>query len=244
VLFEEAMSAKQPTDKPPLGMLVLTGLTFCTIAASAWHVFLNTPSDATLGIVQKIFYWHVGAAFGMLLGMVTASLASLLDLVSPNDRVDAIARATMEVGVVFALMVLTSGPIWARKSWGTYWTWEPRLTLTLLVLLLALAITAIRGLAADSESGRKIAAALGVLGAPAAYLIHVAVKLWGGTHPTVIDGGGIRSTEMRVSFWLSVAAMLLLCVTFIVARYRQIRIAQDTRELRLTLSARALEDNA
>ncbi len=225
------------TVRNPLGLWFALGAVVIVIEAALSTIAFVTPPDVTLGVVQKIFYFHVGSAFGMLLSMVTAAGLSLLDLWKPNDRVDAAARAVLEVGVLFGAMVLISGPLWARKSWGTYWTWEPRLTLSLLVELLAIAVLMIRGLAADARIGRRVGAAMAVMAAPASALIHLAVKLWGGNHPTVLQGGGIQSAAMRAAFWLSVAGLLGLAGVLAALRYRGLRLDQQLAALELDASA-------
>ena len=158
-------SAPGVAGRKPIGLWLALGVVILVIEAALSTIAFVTPPDVTLGIVQKIFYFHVGSAFGMLLSMVTAAGLSLTDLWKPSDRIDAAARAALEVGVLFGAMVLISGPLWARKSWGTYWTWEPRLTLSLLVELLAIAVLMIRGLAADARIGRRVGAAMAVMAA-------------------------------------------------------------------------------
>ena len=153
-----------------------------------------------------------------------------------QGRIDALAHSAIETGLAFALMVLTSGPLWARKSWGAWWTWEPRLTLTLMLLLLAAAVLGIRSMAADG-TGRKIAAALASLAAPVAYLIHVAVEKWGGTHPMVLKGGGIQSPGMQLTFRVAMLAILLFAATLWTLRFRVLRLEQRLHALRLELSA-------
>ena len=217
--------------------LPLLGLSIALLLA-ALAAIVQAPPDAVLGIVQKIFYFHVASAFAMLLCLAGGSVLSLVDLVSPSDRVDAAARALCETGLVFAAMVLISGPLWARKSWGTWWTWEPRLTLTLLALLLAVAVVAVR--AAAGPAGRRISAAMAVMAGPTTYLIHVAVQRWGGTHPQVIQGGGIQNSAMRLAFWLSVAALLTLASVLASVRFRGLRLAQRLESLQLDISAREL----
>ena len=234
------MKRVQVPIRTPYALLLLLLVGGLLIEFALYQIAANTPPDQQLGIVQKIFYFHVGSAFAMLLALSAGSVFSLTDLISPSDRVDALARACVEVGVLFALMVLSSGPIWARKSWGAWWTWEPRLTLSLLVTLLAIAVLSLRGMAPDSRTGRRIGAAMAVMAAPAAYLIHVAVQMWGGNHPTVLKGGGIQNAEMRVSFWLSVAALLIFAGALIGARFRGIRLEQRMEGLRLALSARRI----
>ncbi len=223
--------------KQPWLLLAGIALGLALIEAALWWIATKTPPDIILGVVQKVFYFHVASAFVMLLTLTAAAGTSLYDLIRPDDRADALARSCLEVGVVFALCVLTSGPLWARKSWGMYWTWEPRLTLTLLVTLLAVAVIALRGLAEDPQSGRRVGAAMAVMGAPASFLIHVAVKWWGGAHPQVLQGGGIRSSEMRVAFWLAVAGLITFAACMVVARFRDLRLQDRARSLRLNLSA-------
>ena len=217
----------------PLALLLLLLAAAVLVEFALYRIAAHTPPDMRLGIVQKIFYFHVGSAFAMSLALVAGAVFSVTDLVKPSDRVDALARSSIEVGVLFALIVLSSGPIWARKSWGAWWTWEPRLTLSLLITLLAISVLALRGMAPDSRTGRRIGAAMAIMAAPAAYLIHIAVEMWGGNHPTVLNGGGIQNSAMRISFWLSVVALLTFG-----ALYRGIRLEQRLDGLRLTLSAR------
>jgi heme exporter protein C len=223
----------------PVGTLLLLGLALALVLGALLLV-ARAPPDVTLGIVQKIFYFHVGSAFAMLLCLSAASVFSLVDLVAPTDRVDALARASLEIGLLFSLNVLTSGPLWARKSWGAWWTWEPRLTLTLLVMLIAAAVLALRQMSGSGMQGRRIGAAMAVLAGPTSYLIHIAVQKWGGTHPQVIQGGGIQSVEMKQAFWLAVFALLTLATTLIVVRFRGLRLEQQVATLRLELSARTL----
>lgn len=222
--------------------LALVASTALVIAALAWVMFV-TPPDTNLGIVQKIFYFHVGTAFGMLLCLVGASACAAIDLMTPAEPIDAAGRALTEIGLICALAVLTSGPLWARKSWGTWWTWEPRLTLTLLVALVALAVMILRDIAGNSGQGRKIANSLAVLAAPMAYLIHIAVQKWGGTHPQVLQGGGISSSDMRIAFWGSVVAVLAMCFSLAALRYRTLRTEGRIQGLLLELSARELRRN-
>ncbi len=223
----------------------LPGLSLALLAAFGWlcaaigWVLWATPADEALGIVQKIFYIHVGAAFAMLLCLVAASAAAAVDLLAPSPPVDAFGRACTEVGLLFALVVLTSGPLWARKSWGAWWTWEPRLTLTLLATLLAAAVLAVRAMA-GATAGRRIGNALAVLAGPTSYLIHIAVQKWGGTHPQVIQGGGIQSWQMRVAFWASVAGLLAVAFALVALRARSLRLADDLAALQLERQAATL----
>jgi len=233
-------SALSVPVRTPVALLILVALSLGILEVALWWIATRTPPDVVLGLSQKIFYFHVGSAFSMLLCLTGASFLSLADLLRPDDRADALARGLLEVGVIFGLCILTSGPLWARKAWGMYWTWEPRLTLTLLVTLLAISVVALRAMSDDSGLGRRVGAAMAVMGAPASYFIHVAVKLWGGTHPQVIQGGGIQNSDMRIAFWLAVLGLLSFAAALVATRYRDLRLRQTSHAIRLQLSAHQL----
>src|SRR5262249_43829461 len=109
-------------------LAVATALLVVTIQ----YVFLKAPIEARMGIVQKIFYFHVPAAYSMYIGAPACFIGSMGYLLKPTDTRDALARSGAEVAVVFGAIVLTTGPLWAAKAWGYYWVWDPRLTTSLL----------------------------------------------------------------------------------------------------------------
>jgi len=204
------------------------------LSAALYAVFFVAPREATMGISQKIFYFHVASAINMLLAFGACSLAGIVYLTIGGARrrwgeiADAVGLATAEVGVTLGAIVLITGPLWARKAWGTWWTWEPRLTLSLMVFLLFLAYLALRAFSGSDRFGRGVAAGLSILGIPAVYFIHVAVDRWGGAHPQVVYKGGLSQPEMRIAFGLSVAGMFLLA-----AALTWLRVATERERQRL-----------
>ena len=122
--------------------------------------FLVAPIDARMGIVQKIFYFHVPSWYAMYLGAGAWFLGSLAYLVRATDARDAFARAGAEVAVVFGAIGLITGPLWGAKAWGSFWTWDPRLTTALLSFLVYFAYLVLRAFAGDGEGERKFSAAL------------------------------------------------------------------------------------
>jgi heme exporter protein C len=185
-------------------------------------VFLQAPIERRMGIVQKIFYFHVPSAYCMYIGATACFIGSIAYLIRPTDARDAFARAGAEVAVVFGAIVLTTGPLWGAKAWGVYWTWDPRLTTSLLQVLIYVSYLVLRAFAGDGEGERKFAAALGVLGAANLPIIHFSVQKWSGQHPTVITskGGGLQHPDMKLALALSFTAFTLFAIALLWARVR------------------------
>jgi heme exporter protein C len=184
-------------------------------------IFFQTPVEMTMGIVQKIFYFHVPAAYAMYLAAGACFLGSVAYLYSPTDAKDALAKAGAETAVVFGLIVMITGPLWGAKAWGRYWTWDPRLTTTMLSVLIYIAYVVLRAFAGEGDSEKKFAAALGIVGAPTLYIIHVSVKKWGGQHPVVIgSGGGGIAKSMLPALFVSLGAFTLLAAVLVWTRMK------------------------
>ncbi len=211
------------------------GFQIVLVAAAAvfgyliYYIMYVTPQAqmAAGGLAQKIFYFHVPAAYAMYLSGVVCLIGSAAYLVGATDGRNAWARAGAECAVVFGMMVLASGPLWARKAWGVYWTWDPRLTTSLLSVLVYVAVVVLRAFAGDGDAERKFAAALGVLGTANLPIIHYSVRKWGGNHPTVITkgGGGLGDPRMYTALGLGFLAMTLLAVLLLWSRARLALIA-------------------
>jgi len=216
---------------------ILSALTALALGAHLWAIYALTPEAqaAAGGLAQKIFYFHVPAAYSMYLAGTICFLGSCAYLVRATHGRNALAQAGAEAAVVFGAMVLTSGPLWAKKAWGVYWTWDPRLTTLLLSVMLYFAMVVLRRFSGDGEAERKFAAAFGVLGTVLLPVIHYSVRLWGGNHPTVVGkGGGGLSPAMLQTFLLGFVPMTLVCVLIVAVRARlalaQSRLA-DAEEL-------------
>ena len=185
-------------------------------------IFLQVPTEKTMGIVQKIFYFHAPSGYAMYVGATACFAGSVMYLLKPSDTWDALARAGAEAAVVFGGILLTTGPLWAAKAWGYYWTWDPRLTTALLSFLVYVAYLVLRAFAGDGEGERKFSAALGIIGAANLPIIHFSVQKWSGQHPTVITGkgGGLAHPDMKLALGLSFLAFTLFAVALIWARTR------------------------
>ncbi len=202
--------------------LALFGVTSALVLLDIHLIFFYAPVERTMGIVQKIFYFHAPSAYSMYLGAGACFLGSVGYLLKPTDARDAFARAGAELAVAYGLIVLTTGPLWGSKAWGVFWTWDPRLTTTLLAMLIYVAYNVLRMFGGDGPGERKFAAALGVLGAANIPIIHFSVEKWAGQHPKVImaKGGGGLHPDMKVVFFLALFTFTLLAACFLWARVR------------------------
>jgi heme exporter protein C len=200
-------------------LLAVTALTF---AVDIFFIFLKAPIEARMGIVQKIFYFHAPSGYAMYIGATACFLGSIAYLVRPTDARDALARAGAEAAVVFGGILLTTGPLWAAKAWGAFWTWDPRLTTALLSFLIYVAYIVLRTFAGDGPGERRFGAALGVLGAANLPIIHYSVQKWGGQHPMVVTGtgGGLQHPDMKTALALGFLGFTFLAVLLIWARTR------------------------
>lgn len=206
------------------GFEILLAVTAVAFAYLIWFIFLVAPEAqaAAGGIAQKILYFHAPAGYAMYLCGAVCGVTSAAYLLKPTDARDAWARSGAECALAFGAMMLVSGPFWAKKAWGVYWTWDPRLTTTLLSVLIYTALVVLRAFSGSGEAERRFAAALGVLGTINLPIIHYSVQKWGGNHPTVIGkgGGGLKHPDMNQALMMGFGAMTLFAVVLLISRAR------------------------
>jgi len=203
------------------GFQLLLAVTALACVATLQVIAFVAPVEASMGIVQKIFYFHVPAAYAMYLGATACFVGSAGYLWKGTRAWDALAKSGAEVAVAMGLMVLISGPLWAAKAWGVMWTWDPRLTTSMLSVLIYVAYVVLRAFTGGGDAERKFAAALGVLGAANLPIIHYSVQKWGGNHPTVITGkGGGITGDMRIALISGFLTFTLLAIVLLWQRVR------------------------
>jgi heme exporter protein C len=185
-------------------MIRASGLLLLGLLAAAGYLVLAAPVDATQGVIQKILYVHVPCAFSAYLGFLVTGVGGALYLWKNDERFDRVALAGAEVGVVFCTLTLASGPIWAKGTWGHWWAWDPRLSVTLLLWFIYLAYLLLRSFTEGSERTARFAAVYGLVGVLAIPLNYYAIDLFGGAamHPENLRGGSLGS-GMRLPFALS-----------------------------------------
>src|SRR5881394_11813 len=181
-----------------------------------------TPVERFQGPAQKIFYLHVPAAVTTELAVILVGLAGVFFLFLKDPRLDRFAEASAEVGTVFAAIVLTTGPIWGKPIWGTWWTWDARLTFTLFLFLLYVGYLLLRSAVPDPAMRARYAAVLGICGMCEVPFIHLSVYMFPTLHPMpiVLQPGRPKLPASMLTTWLlSLGVFTLLYVGFVVQRY-------------------------
>ncbi len=202
-----------------------------TMNVAIMLVFIYAPTEKMQGIVQKIFYFHVSSAITMFFAFFLVCVASIMYLWKTSDWWDSIALSAAEIGVVFCTLVLITGPLWARPIWGTWWSWDPTLTLTLVLWLIYVAYLMLRIETYDPKRAR-FAAILGIIGFVDVPLIRWSVEKWRTLHPkpVLIQEGGTTglTSAMLLTFLVCVGAFLLL---FFYLLRERISVAQSRHAL-------------
>ena len=216
--------------------LVVTAALF---AVTLYLVFAVAPVEKQMGVVQKIFYFHVPSAYAMYLGFVVSAVGSAMYLIKRSPKWDALGVAGAEVGMLFCVIVLLTGPLWARKAWGVWWTWDPRLTTTLLAGMIFAAYLALRSTGGAGEVEKRFASGLALFGLIDLPLIHYSVQRWRGVHPTVITGkGGGLESDMYLALAASFIAFTGLTILLIWSRASVERQREEATNLRFQLMHR------
>ena len=206
------------------------GVAVLAVAGAVVRIAYFTPIEALQGAAQKIYYIHVPAAMSAYLALGICALASLVFLWLHDQRADRLAESAGEIGLLFTTVVLTTGPLWGKPIWGTWWTWDARLTLTLFLWFVAAAYLVLRGAIDDSGMRGRYSAVLAVLAVLLIPFIHLSVYLFRTLHPMPIVLKPERPSlpsEMLTTFLIAIAAFLFFCVMLIRARYRLALLAAE-----------------
>jgi heme exporter protein C len=196
--------------------------------AALYMVFIFVPTDAETGIVQRIFYFHVPLAWIAFLAFFIVFGCSIMYLWKRDKKWDVLASSSAEVGLVFTTLFLLTGSIWAKPIWGVWWTWDSRLTSSLILWLIYLAYFIIRSYISEEQRRARFAAIVGIIGFIDVPIIALAITLWRTQHPgPVIFKGGLVP-EMVWTLLVSIAAFTSLFVMLF--SYRTL-IKQDEDEL-------------
>jgi heme exporter protein C len=243
------MAQPAPVDMPSArsgnGLALLTLSSALLMLVELYLIFVHAPVEKQMGIVQKIFYFHAPSAYAMYLCFGVSAIASAVYLAKREDRWDAWAVAGAEVGSAFCVIMLLTGPLWGRKAWGTYWTWDPRLTTTLLAGMIYFAYIVLRSFGSTGEVEKRFAAGLSIFGVLDLPVIHYSVQRWRGTHPTVITGkGGGLHPDMYPALFVGFGLFTLLAVLLMWQRARIERLRQRLLTIEIDAAERGLLEEA
>ncbi len=209
---------------------ILALLTGALLSYALYLALVVAPTEQTMGNVQRIFYYHVPSAWTAFLLFLVNFIASVAYLIRRNPAADAIAVVTAEVGVVFCTVVLVTGPLWARPVWGIWWTWDIRLTSTLVLWLIYVAYLTLRRFSTSGQTP-VLAAALAVFGALDVPLVYFSIWIFRTQHPQpVIGGGGSIDPRMLHVLLVNWAAFLCLAVLVCWSRYRLELLQREVEE--------------
>ncbi len=207
------------------GFTILAIVTAVLLSFALYAALVIAPTEQTMGNVQRIFYYHVPSAWVAFELFLINFIASVFYLVRRSAKADILALVTAEVGVVFCTVVLITGPIWARPVWGIWWTWDLRLTLTLVLWLIYVSYLVLRRFSTSSQTP-LLAAVLAVFGALDVPLVYFSIWFFRTQHPAPVIGGG-GSLDPRMGWVLLYNWIAFMCLAWLVCwtRYR-LEVAQ------------------
>src|SRR6266853_4258221 len=212
------------------GFSILAIVTALLLSFALYEGLIAAPTERTMGDVQRIFYYHVPSAWTAFLLFLINFVASVVFLIRRDTKADILALVTAVGGVVFCTVVLVTGPIWARPVWGIWWTWDLRLTLTLVLWLIYVSYLMLRRFSTSSQTP-VLAAVLAIFGALDVPLVYFSIWFFRTQHPSpVIGGGGSLDPRMAHVLLINWAAFLSLAFLLCWTRYQLERVKREIEE--------------
>ncbi len=197
-----------------LGIVLALGMVLALYMA-----LIEAPREKTMGDLQRIFYFHVPAAIAGMTAFAVNFFSSLMYIFRRNRCWDSLALSAAEIGVMFLSMVLVTGPIWAKPAWFVWWTWSPRLTLSLVLCLLYVAYILIRNYIEDPERKALVSAVFGIVAFADTPLVWFSIRWWRDIHPSpMLETGGL-APSMRPAFWTCFAVFQILLIFLLRRRF-------------------------
>ncbi|MCK6549485.1 cytochrome c biogenesis protein [Myxococcota bacterium] len=229
---EELFGPSQQLTKTPPLLIALTVVAAVMIVAAVWMTFFYAPVERVMGFIQKIFYFHVPAAWNMMMSVVIMAVASVGYLVKKTDAWDRVSDAAVELAMIFGIMVLLSGPLWGRKAWGVYWVWDVRLTSTLILVLTLVAVKIVREYA--GPNAKQIAAGLAVFAVLDTVFVYFCVKFWRTTHPPQVTGSLDPAMKQTLYFCALTFVVVYVCMLWARLRMGKLRTGLDRLHMQAT----------
>lgn len=220
----------------PIGAVLKNGLFVVSatmMLVVLYLVFMWVPTDNIQGTVQRIMYFHVPVAWVAFLAFFIVLVGSVGYLWKRTSKWDQLAYSAAEIGVLLTTLLLITGIIWAKPIWGVWWTWEPRLTTSLMLWLIYVAYLMLRAYSPPGDQGARYAAVLGIIGFIDVPIVYYSVKLWRTVHPQIIVGpaaSGELDSSMRILLLIAAVTFTLLFVYLLTDRF-SLRKSEDEVEL-------------
>lgn len=216
---------------------ILGPIAVLAILSTIYMAFLYAPTEKVMGDVQRIFYFHVSSAIMGFLAFFVTFAASIVYLINRNRFADMVAACSTEIGVMFCLVVLTTGPIWAKPVWGAYWTWDPRLVTTLILLFIYAGYLMLRSTIEEETKRARFSAVVGIIGFCDVPIVYKSIDWWSRTiHPKVIELGKkveIRlQPDIKITFFVAMAAMFVFFVFLLLKRIELEELSDQVKEMR------------
>ena len=228
--------------KKPTVLLILDIVSIILLGVAAYLALSYAPMEATMGNVQRVFYFHVANAWVGLLGFLAAGVAGIAYLRTGKQKWDIIEVAAVEISLVFFLIAIVLGSIWARPIWNTWWTWEPRLTTAAITELIYLAYFMLRGGIEDPNRRARFSAVYTLVGSVSVPITFMAIRLFRTIHPVVIgtasaqaQGGFNMSSDMKVAFFFSLFSFTVIFIDLFWHRIRLGNLQAKVEELKLNV---------
>ncbi len=228
---------QKPIDK----LKILDVVSIVLLAAATAMVFFYAPMERVMGMVQKVFYFHVSSAWVGMLSFILAAVTGGIYLKTANIKWDILSFAAVEIGIVFALVAIATGSIWARPIWNTWWTWDPRLTTTAIMTLVYVAYLMLRQGLDDPEKSARFGAVYTIIGALSVPLTFLSIRIFRTIHPVVIGAPSATSAafemapRMLQTFLFSLLVWTVVFITLIWHRVRLGTLAHEVEQAKMNM---------
>lgn len=205
----------------PKLLTVLAVAAMALMAAGQYAIWVHAPEESTMGVVQKVFYFHLPLAWWTFVAFFGVCAASVMVLVTKRDIWDVWAGVLAEIGVLFCTLALITGSLWGRAAWNAWWTWDPRLSTTLVMWFVYCGYLVLRAGGMGGGQAARVRAVLGIVAFLDVPLVFLSARLWRSIHPAVFasKGGGLEP-EMWTAVWVNLVAWGVLFAALVLARYQ------------------------
>ena len=230
-------------ESKPLALTILDIVSIIVLAIATYLALVFAPTELVMGNVQRVFYFHIGTAWTALIGFILGAVFSVIYLIKKDLKWDRLQVAAIEVSMVFFLITIILGSIWARPAWNTWWTWDPRLTTAAVTELIYAAYFMLRQGIDDPDRRARFGAVYALIGGLSAPITFFAIRFFRTIHPVVIGGGNANAqggfamtADMRVAFFFALFAFTVIFIDLFWHRVRLGEMQNKVEQMKLQAS--------